>query len=131
MAVSPFIKNATSGVRDLAWTLFLYTAIAVVSCNARLFSSATRKAGHSAYLVVLLVRRYWMMSPPPSPRQVETDCAYAFDMAEVGDGEAAVDVLGDGHELQEVGQLFKCCVLRVACCSCAFFLIGSTHVPMM
>lgn len=41
------------------------------------------------------------------------DCRHAFDVAEVGDGEAAVHGLGDGHDFQNVGQLFKCCVLHV------------------
>lgn len=39
----------------------------------------------------------------------------AFDVAGVGDGEAAVDRLGDGHDFEQVCYLFKCDALHVAC----------------
>jgi hypothetical protein len=35
------------------------------------------------------------------------DCRLSFDVPVVGDGKAAVDGMRDGHDCQDVGELFK------------------------
>lgn len=41
------------------------------------------------------------------------DCRNAFNVAVMGNGEAAVDSSGDCHDLQEIDQLLKCEVLHL------------------